>query len=120
MSAQTVLTLLESVRATGLLEPEQLGQLGADPPAAVGHVAELAGALVRRGWLTSYQADQLLLGRAEDLVLGPYVLLDPLGEGGMGRVFKARHRLMKRIVALKVIRPERLTSPDMVARFRRE
>src|SRR5258708_6700365 len=38
----------------------------------------------------------------------------------MGQVYKARHRLMNRVVALKVIRPELIASPEAVARFRRE
>ena len=39
-------------------------------------------------------------------MLGNYVLLEPIGGGGMGRVFKARHRLMKRLAAVKVLSPE--------------
>src|SRR5205823_6567103 len=41
-------------------------------------------------------------------------------QGGMGRVFKARHTLMDRIVALKVIRGDRLDEPEQLSRFRRE
>src|SRR5262249_55197380 len=52
--------------------------------------------------------------------LGAYVLLDKLGEGGMGVVFKARHQKLGRVVALKVVRPEHLTKPEAVRRFRRE
>ena len=44
-----------------------------------------------------------------------------IGEGGMGRVFKAVHRRMGRVVALKVIRKDRLSqSPEAVRRFGRE
>jgi hypothetical protein len=60
----------------------------------------LVGELVRRGWLTPLQANYLLQGRARELSLGPYLLLERLGEGGTGQVFKARHRLMGRLVAL--------------------
>jgi serine/threonine protein kinase len=80
----------------------------------------LAREMVRREWLTSYQAEQLLDGRVEGVVLGPYLLLDLLGEGGMGRVYKARHRLMNRVVALKVIRAELLAAGEARLRFLRE
>src|SRR5262249_2760631 len=76
--------------------------------------------ILRRGWLTVYQIRQLAQGRESDLVLGPYILLDKLGEGGNGQVFKARHQHIKRIVALKVVKPELLTDSDVVNRFHRE
>jgi serine/threonine-protein kinase len=69
---------------------------------------------------TGYQAN-ILQGRTNDpLQLGAYLLLEEIGQGGMGRVFKARHRVMNRLVALKLIRPDLLTSADAVVRFRRE
>src|SRR5262245_30347511 len=43
-----------------------------------------------------------------------------LGCGGMGAVYKARHRLMERVVALKVIQPHFLAKPSAAERFRRE
>jgi serine/threonine protein kinase len=49
-----------------------------------------------------------------------YEIVEPLGEGGMGQVFKARHRRLKRVVALKLIRPEQLSNPNTVRRFQRE
>jgi Protein kinase domain len=52
--------------------------------------------------------------------LGQYDLLEELGAGGMGRVFKARHRLMDRVVALKVLRGSWLGRPEAVGRFRQE
>src|SRR5262249_14357745 len=54
------------------------------------------------------------------LALGTYVLLDRLGEGGMGQVFKARHRRLGHVLALKVIRKERLAHTDSLRRFQRE
>jgi hypothetical protein len=49
-----------------------------------------------------------------------YHVLEMLGSGGMGTVFKAEHRLMRRIVALKVIHAELLATPGGVERFRQE
>ena len=51
---------------------------------------------------------------------GEYVLLEKLGEGGMGVVFKAQHRRMKRFVAVKMIARREVGSPDAVKRFYRE
>jgi serine/threonine protein kinase len=52
--------------------------------------------------------------------VGQYVLLDLLGQGGMGFVYKARHALLGRDVALKVLASARLADPTAVARFLRE
>jgi serine/threonine-protein kinase len=81
---------------------------------------DLAEELVRRGWLTAFQKELILAGKADELVLGKYVLLDKIGEGGMGAVYKARHRVLKAVRAIKVIRPDRLSGPAAVDRFYRE
>ena len=52
--------------------------------------------------------------------LGNYSILDKLGQGGMGTVFRAEHRRMLREVALKVLSPEVLKAPQAVQRFHRE
>lgn len=49
-----------------------------------------------------------------------YEICEPLGRGGMGMVYRARHRMMHRPVALKLIRSDLLASPEAVERFRRE
>ena len=53
-------------------------------------------------------------------VLGDYVLLRPIGAGGMGRVFEAKHRTMDRVVALKVLPSARMKDVEQVNRFRQE
>lgn len=52
--------------------------------------------------------------------LGEYTLLEHIGAGGMGQVFKARHRRMDRIVALKILPPQAVSSVESVRRFQRE
>lgn len=76
--------------------------------------------LAEDGLLTPFQADALRRGDVERLTLGNYVLLDRLGAGGMGEVFKARHRIMHRVVALKLLSSELIDSEETLRRFRRE
>jgi serine/threonine-protein kinase len=99
-----------------LLEPHQLEALDQLPEAHGEDVQLLAKKIVKRGWLTVYQVNHLLQGRGRQLLFGSYVLLDRLGEGGMGQVFKARHRNLDRLCALKIVRKECLANPDAVRR----
>jgi serine/threonine protein kinase len=119
MPTPSVAALLDALRQLPLLGPEQLaaaGQLAAGAADARPFAAEL----LRRDWLTPYQVNQLFQGHGRKLVLGSYVLLQRLGEGGMGQVFKAKNWKLDKVVALKVIRKERLTGDAAVRRFRRE
>jgi serine/threonine protein kinase len=52
--------------------------------------------------------------------LGQYQLLEKLGSGGMGTAYKARHSKLKRLVAIKILLPDRVTDRTTVARFHRE
>src|SRR5687767_7695591 len=80
----------------------------------------IAQALFSKGKLTAYQAKELLAGRSSGLVLGNYVILDRIGAGGMGVVYKAQHKRMKRLVALKMLPPQVVHSEEAVKRFHRE
>lgn len=53
-------------------------------------------------------------------ILGQYRILDEIGSGGMGEVFKAEHVLMRRVVALKVMAPHLVRDQNAVGRFHRE
>ncbi|HKA07993.1 MAG TPA: serine/threonine-protein kinase [Gemmataceae bacterium] len=82
---------------------------------------QLCGELVQRGWLTPYQQAQLLSGNGDKLIIASYRIQCPLGEGGMGVVYKAIQPKLDRVVALKVIRPQVLASrPEVLSRFQRE
>jgi serine/threonine protein kinase len=104
--------LLLALRAARLLSARRCAALAgrwgetADPRCCVLE-------LVSEGVLTAYQAKEVLAGRASRLRLGPYLLLEPLGAGGMGRVFKARHRLSRHTVALKVVATSRPHSSEV-------
>jgi WD40 repeat protein/serine/threonine protein kinase len=119
MRIDSLTDLTEALRQGRLLEPTQLHDLS-EVQSQFPEPKALARELVRRGWLTPFQVNALFQGRGGELLLGSYVLLDKLGEGGMGAVYKARNRKLGRTVALKVIRPERLGSEDAVRRFQRE
>lgn len=101
-----------------LLDQDQIDELVGDLPARFPASHQFAGELVRRGWLTDYQVQQLADGQS--LVLGKYLLIDRIGAGGMGEVFKARHRQLGRVVALKILRKERMAQPEALERFQRE
>ncbi|MCI0462115.1 MAG: protein kinase [Gemmataceae bacterium] len=120
MSAQPSDVLLGLLTHHELLLPEQLEVVRRSLRSQFPEARSLAGELIRRGWLTPFQANKLLQGRAQELVLGPYRLLERLGAGSMGEVFKARHARMDRLVALKIISRQQLSSPTAVERFRRE
>ena len=79
---------------------------------------ELAKEMVDLGMITSYQAIQLKEGRTK-FRLKDYLILDYVGKGGMGQVFKAVHQMMGREVAIKVLPRERCTS-EAINNFQRE
>ncbi len=73
--------------------------------------------LVEHKLLTPYQSNRLAAGSTFGLVLGNYRVLDRLGAGGMGIVFKAEHVEMRRCVAIKVFPLTPDTDPRLLSRF---
>lgn len=104
---------LEEARAAGRWADAD--SLSAKPPRTA---EELAERLVAMGRLNRWQAKQLLEGRTR-FTLGPYRIIDYLGQGGMGQVFKAEHTVLGRIVAIKVL-PRSKSTPEAIANFHRE
>jgi serine/threonine protein kinase len=119
MSTDPVTSFIEELRGSQILEADQLEEVQRLRREAK-QPAQLAGELIKRGWLTTHQANQVARGRGSELALGSYLIQAPLGHGGMGQVVKARHRFLKRDVALKLIRQDRQEIAETVQRFERE
>jgi serine/threonine protein kinase len=115
MTITTSWAFLMALEESGLLEPDQtvaareVATRASDP-------REAALTLVQLGVLTRWQAGQLIAGRPSFRV-GPYRLIDLLGRGGMGSVFLARHTMMNRSVALKMIARKLGGDPAALERF---
>ncbi len=77
----------------------------------------LLARLVEHGLLTEYQACRIDAGKTFGLVLGNYRVLDRIGAGGMGVVFKAEHVEMRRLVAIKVLPLSEGQDPRLLQRF---
>jgi response regulator RpfG family c-di-GMP phosphodiesterase/tRNA A-37 threonylcarbamoyl transferase component Bud32 len=78
---------------------------------------ELWSFLLEFGLVTQYQADRIGAGNIHGLILGQYHVLDRLGAGGMGVVFKAEHMDMRRLVAIKVLPLYAEQDPRIQQRF---
>lgn len=111
--------LLTVLRKTQLLSPEQITLLDSTQ-SAQSEPRGMAREILQRGWMTPFQVNQVLQDKGQELVLGNYVLLERLGEGGMGAVFKALDRPNNRMVAIKIIRKEWLNNSNVKRRFGRE
>lgn len=98
---------------------QQASQLPASTDASpVGFTAEAPTILPSS--VPSKLTDQNSNGFEVGNTLGGYELIDKIGVGGMGQVFKARHRRMKRVVALKKLPDEFSGSRELLRRFERE
>jgi len=89
-------------------------------PAALTDNHTFAKALLDRNWLTPYQVNKILQGKGRHLIVGPYRLVQKLGAGAMGEVFKCWSHKLAMFVALKMIHKVHLTSKKAMDRFFRE
>jgi len=122
MPSKAVQQLLEEGQRSGLFSTaaaqELIAQLTTDDTLTAD---ELIERMIGKKVLTAYQAEQLRAGHgAECLVAGRYRILEKLGEGGMGAVFRAHDSQLDRDVAVKVLPAQRLNDADAIARFQRE
>ena len=119
----TVTSLLDALRQHQLLGERRLKELTAEVGRrSIGDAHTLAQHLLDRDWLTPFQANRLVKGRGDQLVVGPYVLQGRLGAGAMGTVYKAWHHHLGRVAALKIFRRELIAElgAEGLARFYQE
>jgi Leucine-rich repeat (LRR) protein len=101
---------------SNLLSAEQWVELRAWPEE---EPATLVARMLKAGWITGWQSQQLMLGKSQ-FFMGRYKLLELVGQGGMGAVYKAMLPPYGRTVALKVMNKNLLKQPKSVTRFLRE
>jgi serine/threonine protein kinase/Leucine-rich repeat (LRR) protein len=110
---------VKQLEDSGIIAAETLKDF-IPPKANPKNAEDLARELVQKKKLTKFQASEAYQGKAKSLVLGNYTILDKIGAGGMGQVFKAEHRRLKRVVAIKMLPPAVTKDKAAVARFQRE
>ncbi|MBL7218975.1 MAG: protein kinase [Phycisphaerae bacterium] len=120
--AITLREFVAELTGSGLLADDSvarcLGAFGMDVES--GSAESFAEKLVAGGRLTQFQADAVLRKHTIALVIGDYHVLDEIGAGGMGQVYRARHRFMDRVVAIKLMHNVRAADPRLAQRFARE
>ena len=123
MALPSIDAFLELVAKSAVVEPARLTayleKLRTENALST-ETGKLAALMVRDAILSQFQAEQLLAGRWRGFFVGKYKVLERLGSGGMGTVYMAEHRLMKRRVALKVLPRSRAGDQAALERFHRE
>ena len=124
MSApQSVAEFVQLLEKSGVVDPQDLSKYLATTSAQQGEQTPqaFARAMIERGLLTNFQSDLLLQGKWKNFILAEkYRILEPIGSGGMGRVYLCEHMAMRRRVAIKVLPKDKAASPTYMERFRRE
>ena len=114
--------LLDLVRKSGIVRAELFDTHLREYPDLPTDAVQSAATLVKSGLLTRFQAKLLLTGRYRGFKLGPYVVKEQIGQGGMGAVYLAEHETLRRLVALKVLTLSKkdANSKLTIDRFQRE
>ncbi|RLS26803.1 MAG: hypothetical protein DWH70_02175 [Planctomycetota bacterium] len=116
VALETFLSHLSSSK----IVPEEKLKVVVSKKASFADGEALARDMIKSRLLTKYQAEQILGGRGKSLTMGKYQILEKIGAGGMGQVYKAFHCSTERIVAIKVILGKGRIGPEVVKRFERE
>ena len=113
-------TFLDSLRASELLDGRQLDRALRAMPPDPRSARDAADYFFRCNLLTRFQIERLLSGRTDGFHIGPYLVLDYLGKSATGRVYKARHRTMNRLVAIKILSLEQTATEAVRQSIRAE
>ena len=117
--ALTLEQIVKQLADSGIIAPGKLENF-IPPKAHPQSAEELVAELVKQNHLTKFQAQHVNAGKTKSLILGSYTIVDKIGAGGMGQVFKALHRRMERLVAIKMLPPAMSKDAAAAARFQRE
>lgn len=109
--------IVEQLARLQIVKEETLRQVKIDD---ADKTAELLEGLQRTGQITAFQRFQIEAGKLDTLRFDDYLLLDQLGGGGMGDVFKAKNVELERIEAIKMIRPVDADNDRVLYRLKRE
>jgi len=128
--AQTIVTSPAQLLLTELMQQrivlaEEVDNLSPETTSAIAVATdreEVLAILQKAGLLTAYQVERIRTGQWHGLVLGNYRVLDRLGTGGMGTVYKGEHLQLRQPVAIKVlaVQTDRGDWQRVLARFRAE
>ncbi len=113
-------SLLARLLSSQVLLPEEWDEVPPGDRDALTHVVAadvLLHKLLALHLLTRFQVETIRKGSADDLVLGNYRVLDVLGQGGMGTVYRAEHLQLRRQVAVKVMARSTDVNPRLIHRF---
>ncbi|MBY0461375.1 MAG: serine/threonine protein kinase [Gemmataceae bacterium] len=112
--------LAQELLDRGIVLAEEWAELSADAQARMLALTDpdaALSALAGRHLLTPFQADMIRHGRRDELVIASYRLLEPLGRGGMGEVYQAEHRYLRRAVAIKILSGRHAGNTRLTDRF---
>lgn len=114
------LDILGIIKKSGLLSEDAIQQFEQSSPELLGNPTAIVEELTKQGLLTKFQGKFLLTGKTPTFILGAYKILEPLGKGGMGKIYLAEHTTLQRRVAIKVLPADKSKNEEILQRFYRE
>lgn len=120
MAEQTAETLAQRLLDLSLVDPQQIQELWGEFGRKNVSGDAFLQALLRKEYLTSFQADRLLKGERAGYFYGDYKVLYLVASGTFARVYRAVHKHTGQVVALKVLRKRYSDDPQQTEHFVRE